>query len=180
MSSAGRHAARLMAMLMAVALAACDDSGPVAPTGVRNSTLSGLSPASFAGTWVGTVASTLDSSAPAAATLTFVGPAADGSYTGTWSIVFDDASLNRQGVLTSTAPESRNDLGLQLLSVSATLTPRGSGSCVPAPSGGFVPDYRMDVALFSADRLSGHSRFAECARGVMPGRVELSRQKEPR
>jgi hypothetical protein len=113
------------------------------------------------------------------ATLTFVGPAADGSYTGTWSIVFDDASLNRQGVFTSTAPESRNDLGLQLLSVSATLTltPIGAGSCVPAPSGGFVPDYRMDVALFSADRLSGQSRFAECARGVMPGRVELSRQK---
>jgi hypothetical protein len=175
MRSAGRHAVPLMAMLMAVALAACDDSGTVAPTAVT-STLSGISPASFAGTWVGTVAPMFDSSAPGTATLTFVGPAANGSYTGTWAIVFDDASLNRQGVLTTTAPESRNDVGAQRLSLSATLRPIGSGSCVPAPSGGFVPDYRMDVALFSADRLSGSSRFAECARGVIPGLVELSRQ----
>lgn len=177
MPGVGRNALRLAAIVMAVALAACNDSAPGAPTSVLTTTLSSISPASFAGTWVGTIASSVDSSSPATATFTFVGPAADGSYTGTWSIVFHDASLNRQGILTTTAPESRNDLGFQRpLAVSATLTPVRPDSCVPAPFGGFAPDYRMDVALVSADRLSGQSRFAECARGVLSGRVELARR----
>ena len=170
------HLARLMAMLMAVAPVACDDSGPLAPTPVFTTTMSGISIASFAGTWVGTIASTFDSSAPGTATFTFVGPAADGSYSGTWSIVFEDASLDRQGSFTTTAPESRNDLGPQLLSLSATLTPTAAGWCLPLSFGGFASDYTMEVALFDADRLSGRTRFAECARGVMPGRVELARR----
>jgi hypothetical protein len=167
---------RMMAMLMAVALAACDDSGPLAPTSAFTATTSGISPASFAGTWVGTVASTFDSSAPGTATFTFVGPAADGSYSGMWSIVFEDASLNRQGSFTTTAPESRNALGSQLLSLLATLTPVEAGACLPLSFGGFASDYTMEVALFSADRLSGRTRFAECARGVVAGRVELTRR----
>lgn len=175
MSGMGRNALRLAAMVTTVAVVACNQSAPGAPTEVLTTSLSSISPASFAGTWVGTIAPSVDSSSPATATFTFVGPAADGSYTGTWSIVFQDASLNRQGVLTTTIPEPRSDLGFQrLLALSATLTPVQPASCVPVPFGGFAPDYRMDVSLVSADRLSGRSLFAECARGVLAGRVELA------
>ena len=100
---------------------------------------------------------------------------ADGSYTGRWSVVFDEASRNREGSLTSSAPELRRAPGFQTFSISAALVPVRIDTCSGLPLASFVPDYRLEVALTGADRLSGESLFAECYQ-LLPGRLELTRR----
>jgi hypothetical protein len=163
----------LLPLLISVACVACESSSPTAPTAVLSNSLASISASSFAGTWVGTL--TTSFTGAGTATVVLNGPRADGTYTGNWSVVFGDASQNREGGLTTSAPERRTVPGVQMFSISAALVPVRIDGCSALPLATYVPDYRFDLTLAGADRLSGQSLFAECFQ-LLPGRVELTRR----
>jgi hypothetical protein len=171
MARAGRRALRLL--LVAAACAACESSPPTSPTTVLSNTLASISASSFAGTWTGAFRSSFTGLGTATVILT--GPTGDGSYTGTWSVVFADAAQNREGSLISSPPERRGPSGAPMLWISAALVPVRIDSCSGLPLAAFVPDYRFELALVGDDRLSGESLFAECYQ-LLPGRLELTRR----
>jgi hypothetical protein len=175
MPAAGRHTLRLLPLLISAACAACESSSPTAPTAVLSNSLESVSASSFAGTWVGTLTTGFTGSGTA--TVVLNGPRADASYTGTWSVVFGDASQDRAGSLTTAAPERRTAPGVEIFWISAALLPVRIDGCsaLPLPLASFVPDYRFDLTLVGRDRLSGQSLFAECYQ-LLPGRVELTRR----
>jgi hypothetical protein len=168
------HLIRVLSAVVALACAACDSSAPTAPTVALSNSLASISASSFGGTWVGTFTSSFVG--PGTATVVLEGPRADGSFTGRWSVVFSDASQNREGSLTSSPPELRRAPGSQTFSISAALVPVRIDTCSGLPLAAFVPDYRFELALAGADRMAGESLFAECYQ-LLPGHLDLVRRE---
>jgi hypothetical protein len=107
------------------------------------------------------------------AMLTIRGPAANGTYEGTWSFVFANPAYNRQGSLTTSPPRESVVSGLRVLNVDVTLQPTTTPACEP-PFNNFTPLYGLRLSL-SGSRLLGESFFSDCGE-YSPGRVDLTRR----
>ena len=145
--------------VFATLAAACGDSSssrnPVGPDAE-------IDAAALAGDWSGTI-DTFNTIGTLR--LRLVGPQADGGYTGTWSAVFADGSLNRQGTLSVDVTLLRfpGTPALPLLAVS--LTPIPSPPC--SSIFGERP-YMLELGVSARNRMVGNGEFGGC-----DGRINL-------
>jgi hypothetical protein len=153
----------LLAALFLIATACGDDSpsrNPVAPD-------AGIDAAALAGSWSGTIA-TLQGTGTLR--LQLVGPEAE-RYTGTWSAVFSDTLLNRQGTLSASVRWATFGVPrLPFLDVDLTAVTRS-----PCDSVFGERMYVFSLGVIAANRMVGDGEFGGCGSQINLARVQLSR-----
>lgn len=152
---------------LTVLATACGDSSPSRnPVGPD----AGTDASALAGDWSGTIV--IISGATGKLRLRLAGPDAAGGYAGTWSAVFADTSLNRQGTLSVTVRSLLFPGTPPLPMLTVDLTPVPPPTCDSFFGEGV---YMLTLGVIQSNRLTGDGMYGGCDGRINIARVQLAR-----